>query len=174
MAKYMPFHCLDGAFKLHYRLRQPVLSGEKRKSNAWIKSGLKNWISGKGQRGWREETVHTFFVHLCTVMVGWWWTEQEKSSQNCTAIPWPLGPQLPHFHKPSWCQQPPRGVDCEASQEQDKQMHFVHAALLQALHLVTGRLHVFHTLSSSITKVLEVYVMFYVSYVYDYCSLCFN
>lgn len=95
MAKYIPFHWFDAAFKLHYRLRKSVLWGEKCKSNAWIKSSLKNWISGEGQRGWREENVHTFFVHLHTVMVGWWTTEKQPElysnsmSTRSSASPFP-------------------------------------------------------------------------------------
>lgn len=80
--KYMPFHCLDGAFKLHYRLRQPVFWGEKCKSNAWIKSGLKNWISGERQRGRREESDHTFFAHCDGVMMVDWTTEKQPELYN--------------------------------------------------------------------------------------------
>lgn len=98
------------------------------------------------------------FVHLGTVRVGWRWSEQ-KSSQNCTRIPWPPGPQLPHFHKPclmaagtlgGWALSHPMN--------RNKQMRFVHAALLQTPYLVVGRLNVLLTLSSSTTKV--VYLMF--------------
>lgn len=116
--KCMLFHCLEGVFELYYRLRQPVFWEKKCKSNAYTKSGLNNWISGEGQRGRRKWSC--VFVCLCAVKVGWRQSEQQKSSQNCTTVPWSPDPQLPHLHKPHLMPAGTIGAGLSAIDEQEQ------------------------------------------------------
>lgn len=116
----MLFNCLDGAFKLHYRLRQPVFWEEKCKSNAWIKSGLSNWISGEGQRGRREDSDHA----LLSTYALWGWEEGGANNRKAARTV-----QQFHGHQVlssltstnlAWCQQAPRRVGCEPSHEREQ------------------------------------------------------
>lgn len=98
--KHMLFEGCIKAIKLHYRLRQAVFWEEKCKSNAQIKSGLNNWISGERQRRRRKEHDYAFL----SIYTLWGWDEgrvnNKKAARTVQNFHGPPGPQLPHLHKP--------------------------------------------------------------------------